>query len=799
MKKIYTLNFIFINQYVYQLQNRLHKFEKKNQYKITEKIEGIFSESWSLTKSYLLIKKKIKKNNINFEYLKLLKQTKLYKTKITKNFIYSKFIQSLLLKKLFLEIQFKIYNNYNKVEANKFLYVFYKSNFFLIKFRLMQSLFIYLAVYETKLTIYYSLIKNYYRIMYLNLLELNKKINNKLQCKGLNNMQNSVIVATVRKNHKILSQSGFFFDNTKKVIFLNKIQNIFNLNKPYLVSLNEIISCSIKDTNYLQQYFKVKSRLALAPTTMSAYLAKNHLIPKYLFLKTVLPNSYQSQLIQFKIHYFENVYKCNYFFFKSEITTKDDYSNVFTINLKKKNILFSLDKQLAILKLQNFLIYLLLLKPKCAHNLTEECYFNGTNCSKNHAIKFLIKNLKVKSKYFLHFILRDSYNYLPTKFEINKNFFYLNFNSLQLKTLLKKILLNSSLFEYLVKNVHSNFEMQGCQSIHTSRQGAYFSTKVGRKNINFLFFNILFNGVGLKIKHYMLIKKAKIIFLSLKCTYITKTISSFFKTNFIFLKTTNFHLNSLPNFIAYENQILILKEDSNMIYECLTVLKKILYLQGFVLEFTQIKIGHTLFNYNQNSPGLDFLGFFICQYNDKTNRNCKSNSTFSLPLSGSMNQRQSRYNRSLLGKNDPMTTLKLETQHVSNVVQLSKKFIITTLNPSKREIKIYFEKLKKIVKNSNAINQENLIVKLSNNIRIWAYYYKIISNKKILHYCDYLLFKMLWRWCCRRHPSKNKKWIKYKYFHKINGFTWVFGVYKPTTSYLICLPNHSDIKLLKYN
>jgi RNA-directed DNA polymerase len=107
-------------------------------------------------------------------------------------------------------------------------------------------------------------------------------------------------------------------------------------------------------------------------------------------------------------------------------------------------------------------------------------------------------------------------------------------------------------------------------------------------------------------------------------------------------------------------------------------------------------------------------------------------------------------------------------------------------------------KLKKIIKNSASLSQENLILKLSTNIRIWSYYYHLISNKKILQYCDYLLFKMLWRWCCRRHPNKNKKWIKYKYFHQINGNKWIFGIYKNSNSQLMSLPNHTDIKLLRF-
>jgi hypothetical protein len=33
---------------------------------------------------------------------------------------------------------------------------------------------------------------------------------------------------------------------------------------------------------------------------------------------------------------------------------------------------------------------------------------------------------------------------------------------------------------------------------------------------------------------------------------------------------------------------------------------------------------------------------------------------------------------------------------------------------------------------------------------------------------------MLWRWCRRRHPNKNRKWIKKKYFRQEGHRHWVF-------------------------
>jgi hypothetical protein len=203
------------------------------------------------------------------------------------------------------------------------------------------------------------------------------------------------------------------------------------------------------------------------------------------------------------------------------------------------------------------------------------------------------------------------------------------------------------------------------------------------------------------------------------------------------------------------------------------------------------KPGEEKINYNSNSPVLilqpsiykvecasDFL-------TSKKNNKVDSNN---------FNASKLAYN---FKNNEPLTITK-QQRKFSNVLQLSDQYISTIIHPSKNKIKIHVDKLKKIIKNSASLSQENLIFKLSTNIRSWTYYYHIISNKKVLEYCDYLMFKMLWRWCCRRHPSKNKKWIKYKYFHQINGKKWIFGVYKNTSSHLVCLPNHGDIKLLKF-
>lgn len=70
------------------------------------------------------------------------------------------------------------------------------------------------------------------------------------------------------------------------------------------------------------------------------------------------------------------------------------------------------------------------------------------------------------------------------------------------------------------------------------------------------------------------------------------------------------------------------------------------------------------------------------------------------------------------------------------------------------------------------------------------------------HYCDYITFKMIWKWACRRHPKKSRRWIKLKYFKTLKEKKWSFCVVKfsnelnyhnPSAQCVyLCLPLHCD-------
>jgi RNA-directed DNA polymerase len=85
------------------------------------------------------------------------------------------------------------------------------------------------------------------------------------------------------------------------------------------------------------------------------------------------------------------------------------------------------------------------------------------------------------------------------------------------------------------------------------------------------------------------------------------------------------------------------------------------------------------------------------------------------------------------------------------------------------------KKVKTIIHDNLAVDQQLLIGLLNPVIRGWANYHRHIVSSKVFAYIDHEIWRKLWRWCCRRHPEKGRKWIKNRYFHRIKGRDWTFA------------------------
>ena len=60
-------------------------------------------------------------------------------------------------------------------------------------------------------------------------------------------------------------------------------------------------------------------------------------------------------------------------------------------------------------------------------------------------------------------------------------------------------------------------------------------------------------------------------------------------------------------------------------------------------------------------------------------------------------------------------------------------------------------------------------------IRGWANYHQNQVSKETFHKVDHFIWKELWKWACRRHRNKSKKWVKKRYFIRDGNRDWTFS------------------------
>lgn len=96
------------------------------------------------------------------------------------------------------------------------------------------------------------------------------------------------------------------------------------------------------------------------------------------------------------------------------------------------------------------------------------------------------------------------------------------------------------------------------------------------------------------------------------------------------------------------------------------------------------------------------------------------------------------------------------------------------IKPSKKNLRAHLQKVRSIVRSNLTVEQGNLIRQLNPVLRGWANYHRHVVAKETFGYVDYRVWKLLWRWCCRRHGNRNKRWVKGRYFRTVGGERWVF-------------------------
>lgn len=112
-----------------------------------------------------------------------------------------------------------------------------------------------------------------------------------------------------------------------------------------------------------------------------------------------------------------------------------------------------------------------------------------------------------------------------------------------------------------------------------------------------------------------------------------------------------------------------------------------------------------------------------------------------------------------------------------NICRYKDKLLIT---PSKKNIKNFLGKVRATIKTLRASTQTELISSLNPLLRGWANYHCHVVAKKAFSRANFEVWRCLWKWAIKRHPTKGKRWIKKRYFLNWKGRDWVFACLNKT-------------------
>ena len=96
------------------------------------------------------------------------------------------------------------------------------------------------------------------------------------------------------------------------------------------------------------------------------------------------------------------------------------------------------------------------------------------------------------------------------------------------------------------------------------------------------------------------------------------------------------------------------------------------------------------------------------------------------------------------------------------------------IKPSKKNVKRFLSGIRETIKAALGKSAADLINELNPKIRGWANYHRHAASKRAFNCVDHAIFYCLWQWARRRHPNKDPRWLKQKYFERHRGRDWCF-------------------------
>jgi RNA-directed DNA polymerase len=96
------------------------------------------------------------------------------------------------------------------------------------------------------------------------------------------------------------------------------------------------------------------------------------------------------------------------------------------------------------------------------------------------------------------------------------------------------------------------------------------------------------------------------------------------------------------------------------------------------------------------------------------------------------------------------------------------------IKPQKEKVLAFLAELRLWLNKHKQAAAENVIRHFNKILPGWSNHYSHVVSKHVLFYVSSEIWKMLWKWCLRRHPKKGKHWVAKKYFGGHGNANWIF-------------------------
>lgn len=96
------------------------------------------------------------------------------------------------------------------------------------------------------------------------------------------------------------------------------------------------------------------------------------------------------------------------------------------------------------------------------------------------------------------------------------------------------------------------------------------------------------------------------------------------------------------------------------------------------------------------------------------------------------------------------------------------------IKPQKEKVLAFLGRLRLWLNKHRQAAAEHVIMQFNKILPGWSNHYSHAVSKQTFAYVSSEIWKMLWRWCLRRHPNKGKYWVARKYFGSHGKVNWRF-------------------------